>query len=60
MVKVNNETIKKPKTDRKGPSGAGIRSFVFDAKKPGKYTIEVTPIFEGKKRKTETFEVIVK
>jgi hypothetical protein len=54
------KTIKKPRQDRSGPAGAGLRSFVFEAKEPGKYKIEVTPVFEGKKRKTQTFEVVVK
>jgi hypothetical protein len=58
-VKVNGKTIKKPKTDRSGPSGAGLYNFVFEAKKKGKYKIEVTPIYEGKKRKPVIFEVVV-
>src|SRR5437868_3735185 len=43
LVKVNGETIKKPKTERSGPSGAGHKNFVFEAKKAGKYKIEVVP-----------------
>ena len=43
-----------------GPSGAGWQNFVFVAKKPGKYRIEVIPIYEGKKREPVKFDVVVK
>jgi hypothetical protein len=59
-VKVNGKMLDKPKTDRSGPRGAGYRDFVFEAKKPGKYRIEVIPIWEGKALKPKTFDVVVK